>query len=95
MYLEKYVTHSTITISKLDELSFKNFKLSLKRDIAQSECPNSEKEEHRVTFENILRGIRGIENIDSVFTLLTHSLKDKSNVFSDDIKANPALKGKI
>lgn len=61
-YLEKYVTHATINCTKLDELSFKNFKIAIKRDIAkETKYPYQRQEQHKIMFDNILRKIKALD----------------------------------
>lgn len=71
-YLEKYVTHATLQNTKLEELSFKNFKMSLRKDIFDSASdhdsfsshlsPTSIKNKFNMMFKGIRESSKGKSN---------------------------------
>ena len=85
-YLEKYVTHATIQNTKLEELSFKNFKRALESDIKENINTNGMSREHpqiKSYFDDLLKEAKKLD-IDTMFKILAHQLKDSNTKFSSD-----------
>jgi hypothetical protein len=85
-YLEKYIIHATIHSTKLDELSYRNFKRALLNVDIEAVKVTNENKYTRVhhTFKQL---IRDAKNID-MFKLLSTDLKDTTKLFRDDFEGS-------
>jgi hypothetical protein len=102
-YLEKYVMHSGVLNTKLDELSFKNFRIALKKDIAADIEASKETRDSSVRVLGARVDQSNLNShplislfqeqreskisVDDIFILLNHQLKDMSTLFNGDAKS--------
>jgi hypothetical protein len=100
-YLEKYIMHSSVLSTKLEELSFKNFKIALMNDIAAGIETSKEPKDGNMrsfggrTDQSHLNSHplivlfqeqkEGKISVDDIFMVLNHQLREMATLFSDDI----------